>query len=561
MIADVCIVTEGTYPYVMGGVSTWIAQILDTMPQLKFSLIHVSASRLLSPEIRYALPPNLVSFQNVYLYDFAPPRKGKEVIDQEVLSPEEKSIMLDFYLGLTAGRAVETMDVARIARSFEFDSEFVEAMAHSQSIWSVLTNLYRRSAPPGLGFLDFFWTARALFMPILNLMRTPIPRARVYHASCTGYAGFLGARARRETGRPYILTEHGIYSRERRIELSRIDWLSTSGASRILQLERSRNWFREWWVRLFQSLSRTAYAQSSRIISLYQGNKDTQIHEGANAAIIDLIPNGIIVDRFKNIPRRRREPGETLRIGFVGRVASIKDIKTLLRAMSILAARKVDFITRVTGPMDEEPEYTDECLDLCDRLELTEKVLFPGPSRDLPKVYSEMDVLVLTSVSEGFPFVILEANCAGVPVVATNVGACRDILTGMNKEDLALGPSGLITPVNAPGETAKALERLARDPALTYAYGMAGRERAIRFYDLRLVMAQYQQLYETYVFAAGKAADDRGDDLPRRRLTKSRVIFLPRQTAGGAAMRITGRLVNFGNAALKNGRAREPGKD
>ncbi|MDR1534085.1 MAG: GT4 family glycosyltransferase PelF [Planctomycetota bacterium] len=554
MNADVCIITEGTYPYVMGGVSTWIAQILDSMPQLKFSVLHVAASRGQSLDIRYTLPANLVGLHNVFLHDFRQPRRGRAVIERETLSRENRDVLLDFYLDLTSGRTVDTGRVSRIVRAFASDVEFIEAMSHSQSAWEVITELYRRTSPPGLSFLDFFWTIRSLFMPILNILRAPIPPARVYHASCTGYAGLLGARAGRETGRPYLLTEHGIYSRERRIELSRIDWLSASGSSRFLQMDRSRNWFREWWVRLFQSLSRTAYGQSARIISLYQGNKDTQIHEGADGRIIDLIPNGIIVDRFKDIPRRRRPAEEPLRIGFVGRVTSIKDIKTLLRSMAVLAARRVNFVTRIVGPMDEEPEYTDECLTLADRLDLGDRVVFAGPSRDLPKVYGEMDVLVLTSVSEGFPFVIIEANCAGVPVVATNVGACRDILTGMGKEDLALGPSGLVTPVNAPGETAKALELFARDPELTYAYGMAGRERVIRFYDLRLVMAQYQELYENYMFSAGEAPEE-GEEIAPRRRRRGRTGRRPpppaaRSRPGRDAWRAPlRRLLRFGRAA------------
>ncbi len=500
MIADVCIITEGTYPYVMGGVSTWIAQILDSMPQLTFSVLHVGASRSQPREVRYKLPPNLVGVHDAFIFDYPSPRRGREVIEQEVLTPAEKEAFLNFYLDLTSGRGVQTNEVSRIVRSFGSDHEFIEAMAHSSSIWEVITGLYRRTAPRGLSFLDFFWTIRALFMPVLNVMRLPVPKARVYHAACTGYAGLLGARASRETGRPFILTEHGIYSRERRIELSRIEWLSASGSTKFLQLERSRNWFREWWIRLFQSLGQTAYDQSSRIVSLYQGNKDTQVREGAVADRIDLIPNGIIVDRFKDIPRRTRRDRDPLRIGFVGRVTSIKDVKTLLRAMSILAAKKVPFQAKIIGPMDEEPEYTDECLELADRLNLTDNVLFTGPERDMVKVYSGMDVLLLTSVSEGFPFVIIEANCAGVPVVATNVGACRDILNGMNKEDIALGPSGLVTPVSAPEETAKALERFARDPAMLYAYGQSGRERVMRYYDLRRVMGQYQELYETYMY-------------------------------------------------------------
>lgn len=512
----------------MGGVSTWIAQIIDSMPDLKFSVLNISASRKTQREVRYDLPKNLVgisdafifdsafsglanleNLQDIFLFDYARPRQGKEIINRHALNKEKEEALLGLYRALSTGQSIKMADIPALVQGFESDEAFIETMAHSYSAWEVTKRLYHEIGIPGLSFLDYFWSIRAQYMPIFNVLRASLPKARVYHAACTGYAGLLGARAAYESGRPLILTEHGIYSRERRIELAKVNWLSSSGESRFLQLERSRNWFRERWMALFQSLSRAAYDNASKIISLYRGNGDIQISEGAPRDKVEIIPNGIITDTFKDIPRRRKIPGETLRVGFVGRVVSIKDIKTLLRAMSLLSVWDVPFRTTLVGPLDEEPEYVAECLDLLEKLNLQDKVFFVGPRRDLDKVYAEMDVLLLTSASEGFPYVILEANCAGLPVVATDVGACRDILTGIGKEDMALGPSGRITAVGNPEETASELARFARNPDVLYTYGQTGRERALRYYDLRKIMRQYRDIYATYIFAARKSGPDR----------------------------------------------------
>lgn len=524
MNSDICIITEGTYPYVMGGVSTWIAQIIESMPDLKFSVLNISASRKTQREIRYDLPKNLVgihdsfifdsafgkpanleNLQDIFLFDYARPRQGKEVINKHALTREKEEALLSLYRALSTGQRIEMDDIPALVQDFDSDEEFIETMAHSYSAWEVTKQLYSEVGIPGLSFLDYFWSFRAQYMPIFNVLRASLPKARVYHAACTGYAGLLGARAAYESGRPLLLTEHGIYSRERRIELTKVNWLSSSGESRFLQLERSRNWFRERWVALFRALSRAAYDNASKIISLYQGNSNIQISEGAPRDKVEIIPNGIITDTFKDIPRQRKAPGEILRVGFVGRVVNIKDIKTLLRAMSLLSAWKVPFQTTIVGPLDEEPEYVAECLDLLEKLNLHDKVFFVGPRRDLDKVYAEMDVVLLTSASEGFPYVILEANCAGLPVVATDVGACRDILTGIGKEDMALGPSGRITAVGSPEETAAELARFAHNPEALYTYGQTGRKRVLRYYDLRKIMSQYRDLYTTYMFAAKKS--------------------------------------------------------
>lgn len=528
MNSDVCIITEGTFPYVMGGVSTWIAQIIESMPDLKFSVLNISASRKAQREIRYNLPQNLVgihdafifdsvfsrltnleNLQDIFLFDYARPRQGKEIIGRHALDRQKEEALLGLCRALSSGQSIDMGDIPTLLQGFESDEAFIETMAHSYSAWEAIRRLYDEIAIPGLSFLDYFWSFRAQYLPIFNILRAPLPKARVYHAACTGYAGLLGARAANESGRPLILTEHGIYSRERRIELAKANWLSSSGESRFLQLERSRNWFRERWMSLFQSLSRAAYDNATKIISLFRGNAAIQISEGAPRNKVEIIPNGIITDSFRDIPRKRKTPGETLHIGFVGRVVSIKDIKTLLRAMSFLSAWNVPFRTTVVGPLDEEPEYVAECLDLLERLNLQDRVFFVGPRRDLAKVYSEMDVLLLTSASEGFPYVILEANCSGIPVVATEVGACREILTGISKEDMALGPSGLITAVGNPEETAVGLLRFARNPGDLYTWGQAGRERVLRHYDLKKIMSQYRDIYETCIFAAKKSGSPR----------------------------------------------------
>lgn len=518
MNSDVCIITEGTFPYIMGGVSTWIAQLIESMPDLKFTVVNISASRGSQRDIRVTLPRNLVgikdvflfdwpsgrtgnleNIQDVFLFDYGKPMADRRTYGRRRLSKEMEEALLNLYRALGTGQPVKMCDLPLLTHGFASDGDFTEKMLSSYSAWLVIRRLYKEIGTTGLSFLDYFWSLRAQHLPVLNILAASLPKARLYHAACTGYAGLLGARAAYESGRPFILTEHGIYSRERRIELEKVNWLSASGESRFLQLKHSRNWFRERWIDLFQSLSFAAYENASKIITLFSGNAEIQINEGADPEKIEIIPNGIITDTFKNIPIQRKRQGEPLRIGFVGRVVSIKDIKTLLRAMSLLLDWNIPFQTSVIGPLDEEPEYVAECLDLLEKLNLQDNVFFVGPRHDMARVYAKHDVLLLTSVSESFPYVILEANCAGLPVVATDVGACREMLTGMGKDDIALGPSGRITAVGNPGETAAELARLARHPEIIYNYGQAGRERVLRYYDLNEIMRQYRSLYTTYM--------------------------------------------------------------
>ena len=64
--ADVCLVLEGTYPYVKGGVSTWVHDLIGSLPELQFTLVHVGPERGTYPRRRYSLPANVVALSDLY---------------------------------------------------------------------------------------------------------------------------------------------------------------------------------------------------------------------------------------------------------------------------------------------------------------------------------------------------------------------------------------------------------------------------------------------------------------------------------------------------------------
>jgi glycosyltransferase involved in cell wall biosynthesis len=123
------------------------------------------------------------------------------------------------------------------------------------------------------------------------------------------------------------------------------------------------------------------------------------------------------------------------------------------------------------------------------------------------RIYPDLDVVVLTSFSEGQPLVILEAHARGVPVITTDVGACRELIEGREADDRAIGPSGFVTRVAAPKETAAALVRLARDPQLRRRLGAAGWRRVAAYYQRRDMLSAYRALYAS-LGASGEVASD-----------------------------------------------------
>lgn len=111
----------------------------------------------------------------------------------------------------------------------------------------------------------------------------------------------------------------------------------------------------------------------------------------------------------------------------------------------------------------------------------------------MPKI----GVMVLTSISEAQPLVILEAWCAGTPVVSSDVGSCRELIEGGTAEDRDLGQAGEVVAIADPQATANAVLGLLRNPQRWQAAQAAGIARANRYYGEALMLERYRKLYSS----------------------------------------------------------------
>jgi glycosyltransferase involved in cell wall biosynthesis len=367
-----------------------------------------------------------------------------------------------------------------------------EALLNSREAWELLVRMYERQCP-AVSFLDYFWTWRTLLLGLGSVLLAPLVPARAYHALCTGYAGLYAARARIETGRPALLTEHGIYTNERRIEITMADWLQQD-ALKTLSIDHLHRDLRDLWIDTFTSFSRAAYAACSKIITLYEGNTLLQLQDGAAPEKLMVIPNGI--DIADTACRRRPDSAPT--VALIGRVVPIKDIKTFLRACASLRDYIPDVRVWILGPLEEDPAYVEECQQLTAHLDLTSTVEFKGRVA-LKDYYPLIDVLVLTSVSEAQPLVILEGAAVGVPAVATDVGSCREMIHGRSDEHPRLGEAGAVTPLANPAATADAIRRLLTDDEFYRRCSQAAQQRVRKYYNKATLDEAYRDIYDTHI--------------------------------------------------------------
>ena len=484
--ADVCLILEGTYPYVTGGVSAWIHQLVTALPELRFAIFHISATSGETHEPRYQMPPNVVSLVDVGIHGGDEPAGKSHGMD-----PASWETIFRYHEELKDGRADGLGDLLRQIAPHPGAGPSVHDYIYGKPSWDIVRRLYESRASH-ISFLDYFWTWRFTHLPMFRLLHAPVPEAALYHTVSTGWAGLVAATQRVRHDRPMLLTEHGIYSRERRMEIDQAEWIYVQQQAP-MTLSAGPGFFKELWTRLFEHLSRITYAHADRIVTIFEGNRQAQIRDGADPAKTLVVPNGINMEPLAALPRVEAAPGE-FRIGFVGRVVPIKDVKTFIRAVKIVSAVLPGATAVIAGPGDEDPQYLDECRVLAATLGIAERVEFTGRV-DVEQIYPRIDVLVLTSISEGLPLVILEAAAAGIPVVSTDVGACRELLEGSQPADRALGASGLVTGLADPGATAQAMLSLARDPGLREEMGRAARNRVRAHYQESDLIRRYREIY------------------------------------------------------------------
>jgi len=484
---DVCLFLEGTYPYVAGGVSSWVNDLITEMDDVTFSIVYLAPRKDVSKKMRYELGANVLEFREIYLFEYTVEKKRRWRWGKKDLSAVEQM------LESIKNGDTSTFDVFT-GKLREGEVDIYDIMVSPQA-WEIMLKIYNAEASDQ-SFIDYFWTWRFIYFPFFALLQTDIPPARLYHSVSTGYAGVLGAMSKLIYNRPFILTEHGLYTRERKIDISQADWIYSADAAEAKITERS-DIFKEWWIRLFSFFSRLAYDRADNIFTLYDGNRAAQIAEGADPARCRVIPNGI---RVKDFVKRDgiAAPDGVFRIGFMGRVVPIKDLKTFLSACSIVRREIKDIEIYVMGPTEEDEDYYRECRLLAETQSLEEIIHFTGRI-NIHEYYPKMDVIVLTSISEGQPIVILEANASGVPVVATDVGACSELLNGRTRDDRLIGPSGLITPVSEPAATAAAILELARSPRAYKSMSNAGRKRVEQYYEMNDLISSYKTLYAEYI--------------------------------------------------------------
>lgn len=491
----ITLVLEGTYPYVRGGVSSWVAQVLRGFPDLQFQVIFLGSRREDYGERAYPLLKNIVFYREQFLFETRhhrgrPPKK---------LKADELEALRELHEVFRELRHKRQGDPPRLPDFlFETPERVERAQLCEVETWRWLCEefLLKCNDP---SFSDYFWTVRNLHLPLWPILEalSGIPPSDLIFSPSTGYAGFFAALLAQRQRTPFLLMEHGLYVVERMIDFYSARWVSDN-RDPWLRSELELGHLRRVWMNFFQTLALIAYRQADCILSLFPGAREVQVKLGAPQERCQVLPNGVDIERLKKTRSERSFPPPK-RVALIGRVTRIKDILTFIRAMKMVTDRDPNVEGWIVGPLDEEPDYVRQCQQAIAALGLAEKVKLLGFKR-LDEIFPEIGLLVLTSISEGMPLVILEGFAAGVPAVATDVGSCRLLIEGgLDEEDRQLGSAGRVVPVMSPEKTAQAILELLEDYRLWQEAQHVAVERVERYYDQKKMYKRLRNIFRELI--------------------------------------------------------------
>lgn len=475
---DVLLTTEGTYPFVTGGVSTWAHQLITGLSEKRFVVYAVVANANMA--VRYELPPNLAHVVHVPLWgteDNAEfnPRPGW--VTRRLRRPGKRfdATFLPAYhqlvVSVALGEGGPDDLVAALCTLAEYAEHFSLRLAMRDGrTWRLFRDtlaahpLYR-----SLSTYEAIDLARSVYRYLAPLDYPPdLPQ--VVHASAAAFCAIPAVVLRERWGVPFLLTEHGVYYRERLLALGRNDTSSP---------------YRVFLSNFYAAVVAMAYSRADLVSPVARFNASWEMRLGVDEAKIHPMPNGVDPVRFP-VDRPAGSGTGPLTLVAVARLERLKDIHTLLRAFAIIRTRIPGIRLRIHGP-ESDAGYAKSCYALAEQLALGESCVFEGPTADVGKALNEGDIAVLSSISEGFPFAAVEALMAGRPMVATEVGGVPEVV---------LPPYGRLVAPGRPTDLADAICSMAADRNGLARLGELGRQAMLASFTLEVFLDGHRALYD-----------------------------------------------------------------
>ncbi|WP_018353063.1 GT4 family glycosyltransferase PelF [Longispora albida] len=466
----VALISEGTYPHHFGGVSVWIDQLIRGMPEHRFDVVALSVTG--EEKNLWEIPPNLNSVINIPLWTDKPRRKAWEPdwfadahsrFLRALIRPAE---VRDRWS--QQGRAAFLSSLRAMFLYAQSSGDLSSALVSNAALTRLMDTWHAAGMDIGepLCLADAL-TAASLIEHMLRPLSAPPVDVDICHLAMNGLAGLVALASKWAYGSRIVLSEHGVYLRERYLAMVNEP---VPHAVKVLLLN------------FFRTLAVATYHSADLLAPHSNYNRRWALYNGAKPARMRTMYNGVDPADF---PPAEGEP-DVPTIVFMGRIDPLKDLHTLIRAFAIVKQHVPDARLRMFGPVPEvNQEYAASCQRLVDELGLTGAATFEGRIPNQADAYHAGHINVLTSISEGFPYTLMEAMATGRPPVCTNVGGVAE----------AVGDAGIVCAARDHEAIAAGCVRLLTNHALRRRLGRMARERILNNFTLQQSIEAYRSVY------------------------------------------------------------------
>jgi len=474
----VALINEGTYPYVLGGVSTWCDQLVRGLPEVTWHLVTIVGQAPGAAAL--PLPAGVASLTPVSIWA-APGRSHpgatrsaagllRGMLGESTADAEEfRAALRTLALPDAAGQSRWCRTCQRAPSACGRHGPPGRHPLHGVPVAEILSEVWALALCSGarlprLSLRDAD-EAAALLEHAVRPLGAAVPPVDVCHANANGLSALVALAAKWRWGVPFLLTEHGVYLRER--------YLSAGAHPPAVKVA---------LLRFHRALARLAYAEADAVTPVSSFNRRWEERHGASPERITVIPNGVEPDRFAPLPSEPDVPT----IAWVGRVDPLKDLHTLIRALAAVRVRVPQARLHLAGPVPTGNEgYAQSCHDLAAQLGVSAAVDFAGPVPTSRDAFAAGHVAALSSISEGMPYTVVEAMMCRRATVSTDVGGVAE----------TVGDAGLVVPPRDPEAFAVACVRLLDDEPYRRELADRGRHRALENFTLRRCVDAYRTQY------------------------------------------------------------------
>ena len=230
---------------------------------------------------------------------------------------------------------------------------------------------------------------------------------------------------------------------------------------------------------------RACYAASDIVSPVAGFNGRWERPFGATDDRIKVIYNGVDPASFKPGEKPENRRGRPTVVA-AARVFPLKDVETMIRGADVARKLMPEIHVICFGSLKADKPYVQKCRDLIEELGCGGNFEFGGFHPDPHAIFQEGDISVLSSISEGFPYTVLEAMASGRACVATDVGGVRE----------AVGDTGIVVPPKDPQSLGEGLVELLSDKNRMVQFCKAARDRVVNEFTIDKQLQGYRDLYQ-----------------------------------------------------------------